>query len=135
MQKRLTSHVTRNKVKEILNKLGKSTHYLMSKPISKWVKTDKLNWNALIRNTRWDNFSFIKPKLKWKKVGRKQWQSVSKNKKFDFTIDARKGIALNVFNHRIKNVDESHIDSISLDSIEEAKIEAENWINGYNTKT
>lgn len=43
--------LTLSRVNIILNSLGKRTHYLKNKPVSKWDKYDKANWNSIIRNT------------------------------------------------------------------------------------
>jgi len=66
-------------------------------------------------------------KLKWKNVGKKQWESISIDKEYDFVIDGRTGIVLIIFNNKIKDHNKAYIDSIQVNSIEEAKKEAENY--------
>ena len=44
-----SKNLTRNKVEQVMNELGKTPHYLLGKPISKWDKVDKLNWNSIVR--------------------------------------------------------------------------------------
>lgn len=46
--------LTLNKVEEIFLELNYVPHYLMYKPISKWDKYDKSNWNNIIKNTKYE---------------------------------------------------------------------------------
>ena len=46
---RTSKNLTRNKVEVVLDELGKTPHYLLGKPVSKWDRTDKCNWNNIIR--------------------------------------------------------------------------------------
>jgi len=67
-------------------------------------------------------------KLTWKKLGNRQWESVSKDKKYDFVIDGRDGMnVLIVFNNKIKDKEKAFIENFELDSIDEAKKEAEEY--------
>jgi hypothetical protein len=45
--------LTSKYVQDVLGKIGKESHYLGSKPVSKWDKYDKSNWRALVRHTKY----------------------------------------------------------------------------------
>jgi hypothetical protein len=66
--------------------------------------------------------------LKWKKVGRGQYESENKKEKLDFVIDTRDGtIVLIVFDSKIKDQNEAHIEDIAVKDFTEAKKEAEKY--------
>lgn len=48
--------LTFNRRNDILNKLSHYNHYLKYKPVSTWDRYDKSNWNAIIRNTKYESW-------------------------------------------------------------------------------
>jgi len=48
--------LTMSRKEKILVALGKSTNYLMNKPVSKWDAYDRSNWNSIIKFTKYQNW-------------------------------------------------------------------------------
>lgn len=69
-------------------------------------------------------------RIVWKKIDKNQWENQEKKRKYDFYITQQRtnSFILDIFNSKIKDNDDAHIESNVYTSLQESKKEAQKWV-------
>lgn len=70
------------------------------------------------------------PKIIWKKIEKNQWENQEKKRKYDFYITQQSPnwFILDIFDSKIKDKDDAYIESVTSESLQDAKKEAQRWV-------